>query len=545
MKPTAAEIQKEYTRGVRYKESLGRHGMFRQNEINERVYSGDQWHGAGCGEERPLVRQNVIRRIADYKMATVGADPITVTFSAQGIPDTPEMREALLNWRNGEDTVLADTGDELNRSAAILSDHFSYTAERLKFDDLKQRVMLDAYITGTGILYTYWDDRLKTGLFADHARKQPIKGDIVSEILHVDRVFLGDPTVEDLQEQPYLIIAQRKRTEALRQTARQYGGSRQDAIRPDSDDTASGLQKATVLTRLWKEWDEDGNCRVWGMQVCGNAVVRPKWCLGVRLYPLAMFRWSTRTKSGYGESEITHLIPNQIAINRMMTAGVWATMMNGMPIMVVNGDVVTQPITNDPGQIVSVYGSGEDVDRAIRYVEPPAYSSQFESGISMLISDTLSQSGANGVLLGDVNPNNASAILAVRESSSKPMQLIRNRFYSFCEDVARIWAEFFVCMYGRRPLRVRNAGGFRYCDFDGERCADMLFSVKVDVEESVARDHETTLQILGMLLEAGVINAEQYIGRLPEGTIPKQRRLLQELQEQAKTGETQKEEETA
>ena len=163
----------------------------------------------------------------------------------------------------------------------------------------------------------------------------------------------------------------------------------------------------------------------------------------------------------------------------------------------------------------------------------------------MLISDTLSQSGANGVLLGDVNPNNASAILAVRESSSKPMQLIRNRFYSFCEDVARIWAEFFVCMYGRRPLRVRNAGGFRYCDFDGERCADMLFSVKVDVEESVARDHETTLQILGMLLEAGVINAEQYIGRLPEGTIPKQRRLLQELQEQAKTGETQKEEETA
>ena len=144
------------------------------------------------------MRQNVIRRIADYKMATVGADPITVTFSAQGIPDTPEMREALLNWRNGEDTVLADTGDELNRSAAILSDHFSYTAERLKFDDLKQRVMLDAYITGTGILYTYWDDRLKTGLFADHARKQPIKGDIVSEILHVDRVFLGDPTVEDL-----------------------------------------------------------------------------------------------------------------------------------------------------------------------------------------------------------------------------------------------------------------------------------------------------------------------------------------------------------
>lgn len=537
-KITAEQIQREYADGVRYKQGRGKHGMQLQNEINERFYIGDQWHGAGCGEERPLVRQNVIKRIADYKMSVVGADPIAVTFTAEGVPETVEMRRGIADWRAGTATADCDTETALCRTAAALSDHFACTAERLKFDDLKQRVMLDAYVTGTGILYTYWDDRLKTGLFADHDRKQPIKGDIVAEVLHIDRVFLGDPGVEDWQAQPYILIAQRKSVEQLKRTAQHYGGSGWQQLRPDSDlPTDNAPPKTTVLTRFWKECGEDGVCRVWGMQVAGNAVIRPKWCLGIQLYPLASFRWCTRNGCGYGESEITHLIPNQIAINRMVTAGVWAMMMTGMPIMVVNGDVVTQPITNDPGQIIPVYGSGEDVDRAIRYVEPPAYSSQFEAGISTLISDTLSQAGAGGVVLGDVNPNNASAILAVREASVQPLQLIRNRFFAFCEDVARIWADFWVSMYGRRPLRLRSPYGSRYCDFDGDSCADMLFSVKVDVEESVTKDQNVTLQILNKLFEAGVITAGQYVSRLPDGCIPKQRRLIEELREQGETEE--------
>ncbi len=193
---TAQQVQIEYTRGVAYKQGCGRHGMFRQNEINERFYLGDQWHGAGCGDDRPLVRQNVIKRIADYKMSVVGADPVSVTFSAAGVAQDNASREQMERWRAGElpDTCDADTYSR--RVAEALSDHFSDTAERLKFEDLKQRVMLDAYITGTGILYTYWDDRLDTGLYADDARKQPIRGDLQSEILHVDNVYLGDPSVE-------------------------------------------------------------------------------------------------------------------------------------------------------------------------------------------------------------------------------------------------------------------------------------------------------------------------------------------------------------
>ncbi len=537
-KITPAQVQGEYTAGVRYKQGVGRHGMFRQNEINERFYLGDQWHGAGCGEDRPLVRQNVIKRIADYKMAVVGSDPIAVTFSAEGVPDTALMRQDLKQWRDGVAVVESDRDVLRNRLAGMLSDHFAVTADRLKFDDLKQQVMLDAYITGTGILYTYWDDRLDTGLYADAAHTTPIRGDIVSELLHVDQLILGDPTVEELQNQPYVLIAQQSGVGALQRTARRYGCREWKQIKADSrtGTFADAHPKATVLTRFWKECDENGVTQVWGMQVCGNIVVRPPWCLGLRLYPLAAFHWCTRHGCGYGESEIVHLIPNQIAINRMLTASVWATMMTGMPIMVVNGDVVTQPITNDPGQVIPVYGSGEDVERAIRYVDPPAFSSQFNSGISNLISETLSQAGVSGVVLGDVRPNNAAAILTVRDAAVKPMQLIRNRFYAFCEDVARIWAEFWVTMYGHRPLCVQNENGSRYCDFDGDACKKMLFAVKADVSESVTGDQSASLQILNRLLDGGVITARQYISRLPAGSIPGQRRLLQELCQAEKEG---------
>lgn len=84
--PTPAGIFREYERGVRYKNGLGAKGLYEQNRINERFFIGDQWRGVRVGGDRPLVRHNIIKRIADYKMAVVGAAPLTVTYTADGDP---------------------------------------------------------------------------------------------------------------------------------------------------------------------------------------------------------------------------------------------------------------------------------------------------------------------------------------------------------------------------------------------------------------------------------------------------------------------------
>ena len=415
-------VYEEYRAGVRYKTGLGERGIYRQNEINRRFFGGDHWHGARCGGERPLVRHNLIRRIGEYKMAAIGAGPVAVNFTADGIADTVALRE--MTYRN---RALASRGElpalpfeqEIGLVTAALSSYFEVTAERVGLDALRADVLRNAYCTGTGILYTYWDDRVRTGQYADEGRTAPITGDIACEVLDVENVYFGDPTITDLQQQPYVVIAARRSVSELRRMAKRYGRSADEiaAIRPDRDEfTPSGEpedeKKALLLTKFYKQYDKHGEARLYGVQVCRGVTIRPAWELGIRVYPLCMFRWDSLPDCVYGQSEITHLIPNQIAVNRMLTASVWAMLMQGMPTLLVNGDTIRQPVTNDPGQVVRVFGSGEDMRDAMHYVDPPQFSTAVSAEIESLIHHTLAQSGANAVSLGDVDPENTTSLLS-------------------------------------------------------------------------------------------------------------------------------------
>ena len=548
---TPQSVWQEYESGRRFKSGLGELGLYEQNRRNERFFVGDQWHGAKCGGERPLVRHNVIKRIGDYKMATVGAAPLSVVYSAEGVPQTAALRERVRQRRQALQGMpmfdaagnSADEAVEVNLVMSAMSDYFKITAERVKFEDRKMQVLEDAYVRGTGYLYTYWDPTVETGMYADVARTTPIKGDIQTEALDVENVYMGDPTSGDIQSQPYILVVQRRSVAELRRIARQNGVHEAllCEITPDretaymagdrSSNEPDDSRKATVITRFWKEQDKAGRIAVKAIQVCRGVAIRPIWELGVRVYPFAAFMWQRRKNCAYGDSEVTHLIPNQIAINRMLTASVWAVMMMGIPMTVVNGDVVSGEISNDPGQVLRVYGSAEEVSSAVRYVDPPHFSPRFAENIEELITNTLKQSGANDAALGDIKPDNTSAILAVREAAMLPMQTVQNRFYSFVEDVARIWAEFWIAKYGQRQLKVEDDGGVWYLPFDGDRFAHLALSAKVDVGSVGLWSEAQTMATLDHLLAEKVITPEQYLKRLPKGIVADVNGLIRELQE--------------
>lgn len=526
-------VQEQYRAGVRYKAGLGERGLYRQNELNERFYAGDQWHGAACGNDRPLVRHNVIRRIGEYKMAAVGAGPIAVNFSADGLWDTQPGRDRVRELRRAaaSGAIPALTAAEAaDLTLSALSGYFATTAERVGLDTLVARVMKNAYCTGTGVLYTYWDDAVSTGLFADEGRTVPLTGDIACEVLDIGQVYFGDPSEENVQAQPYILIAQRRSVRDLRRLAALAGRPEDEvtAIRPDREGQPPAGEpeeagKALLLTKFYKE---AGSLKA--VQVCGDVTVRPAWDMGVRLYPVSVFRWETRPACAYGDSEVTWLIPNQIAINRMLTASVWAVLMQGMPTLLVNGDVIDGPVTNDPGQVIRVFGSGDDLNSAMRYVDPPTFSSALSGTAATLISDTLVQSGATAAALGDVSPDNTSAIVAVREASLLPLQTVRTRWYAFYEDVARVWAEFWVNAYGDRPLRVEDENGVWYLPFSGGDYRDLVIRAKVDVGAANLWSESQSIVTLDALLERGVITPEQYLRRLPRGTVPDVDGLLRE-----------------
>ena len=511
----------EYEAGRRFKEEMyGGKGLYAQNRKNERFYAGDQWYGAAVGGDRPLVSLNVIKRIADYKTAMVGAAPVAVSYSAEGEP-TGEYSD----------------GGEVSRMTEALGKYYRSTAERVKLSACAEEALLRAFISGTGILYTAWDPGVETGLFADSRRTEKITGDIVTEVLDVENFYLGDPTCDDIRKQPYITVAQRRSVDSLRAEAKANGKGEEvlSAIVPDRDTSymAGDLSekeptdsaKATVLTKFFRR---DG--RVWAVRCVRTAVIKDEWDTGLRVYPFSVMLWNKRAGCGYGESEIASLIPNQIAINRMATAGVWANMMTGMPITVVNDEIITGSVSNEPGQVIYAHGDGAARD-AIGYVVPPSIPSCYAEGLTRLINDTLTQSGANDAALGDIDPDNTSAIVAVREAATLPLQSVRNRYYQFIEDNARIWAEYWVMLYGRRSLKLTDDSGSNYTEFDGNRWQELVLRVRVDVGAATLWSEAQSVKTLDGLLSGGIITPSQYIKRLPKGYVPDAGDLVRELEE--------------
>ncbi len=537
-KPTTApaEIKSEYKKGTEFKASLGDKGIFDQTKRNERFYIGDQWHGAKTGNERPLVRRNIIKRIGEYKMSVVTAAPISVNYSADGIPNTVDMQDDAETVKqemlDGNVPSGAPEAPEISAVTAAMSDYFKVTAERLKFDTKKEQVLRNAYISGTGLLFTYWDDSVETGLYADNSRTKAIRGDIACEVLDVENVVFGDPNNEDIQSQPYIIIVQRRDYEDVKREARKNGLTDAD-IKSDKaeeagynsgdrgDSEPEDSRRVTVYTKIYKEWDRDDKTfHVMAVRVTEKTYVRKPWDLRVKRYPVAKFCWERRRSSAYGESEITYLIPNQIAINRALTAAVWGLMANGMPIMLVNGDVVTDPVTNDPGQIIKVYGESTDVANAVKYIQPPTAIPQYQNVVNDLCTNTLSDSGANDAALGNLRPDNAAAIIQMREAATAPMQVYMNRFYDFVEDVARIWADFWLNLYGDRQMQLKDRNGTQYLPFRAERYRSLLITARVDVGAATMYSEAVVVETLNNLLSAGLISFDQFLERIPSGLIP-------------------------
>lgn len=521
MKTDISAIFEEYNRAKRYKESLGKKGLYRQTEINTRFYSGDQWYGVEGGNERPLVRHNIIKRIGDFKMSQTANGEPQVTYFAQGVNREKEKRD-IKSVLSGEGFFEGEVGEnEINAVCRALGEHFRTTCERVDLNSLTARVLRDAYISGTGVLYTYFDGDADTGIKEDG---RSVKGDIACEVLDIRDVYFGAAGEPDIEAQPYIIFAALTDIGAATRQAKSHGTlSAVQDLKPDEDG------KILTLTKLFKVYDETG-VSVHCVKVTEKGVLRRQYNTRLHRYPLSVFRFSEGNACAYGESEITYLIPNQIAINRMITAGVWSNIAMGMPIMVVNGDTVTGEVSNDPGQVIKIFGTNEDVAGAVKYVAPPEFSAQ--GAAQTLIETTLTQSGANPAALGDGQANNASAISRLQSAALMPLNVLKWRYREYLCRTAQIWADFWLNLYGSRKIRIEDENGTWYFPFNASRYRDVSIAAAVKIGEKEQFSGEQKAAALGELFEKGVITASQYVSRLPEGLIPKKQELLAAIGEE-------------
>lgn len=541
----------EYKKGTEYKNSIGEKGIHEQAKKNERFYIGDQWYGVNCGNDKPLVRRNIIKRIGEHKISVLCSAPVIVNYSAEGIPDTVDLEEQKKEINNsfmqGNEQNGNASAAEISIVMSAMSDYFNATSERVKFGDKCTLVCKKAFTSGTGLLYTYWDSDILTGLYADESKTSAIKGDVACEVINVENVVFGDPNNPDVQSQPYIIIARRRHVSDVRREARANGVSSADIdkIVPDGVDyynenagergeqEPTDSKRVTELTKLYKEYKKDGTYTIMAVRMTEKAFVRKPWDMKLRLYPVSKFNWENRDSCVYGDSEVTYLIPNQIAINRALTAAVWGAMAAGMPKLIVNGDIVTGPVTNDPGEIIRVHGEFDDVAGAMRYVQPPNFGSVFQNLVNDLAGNTLSDSGANEAALGDLRPDNAAAIIQMREAALQPLQIRQNFFYSFIEDTARIWAEFWLNYYGRRNLKIKDKKGTWYLPFESTRYSKLFVTAKIDVGAATLFSESVTIATLNSLRSSGMISDMEYFERVPKGSIPDITGLIEARKQQA------------
>ena len=273
-------IVDEYLKGSDFKASLGAKGIFEQTKINERFYIGDQWYGAKCGNDRPLVRYNIIKRIATYKISQILNIPLAVNFSAEGVAFDDEKS----NEFSFEDENVTDS--EINYMMLKFDSYYNTTAERVKLYDLNEKILRKAYISGTSVLYTYWDDTLRVGDFKENDGTKSITGDICSEVLDIENIVFGDPYCESVEKQPYIILKSSKDKESVLREARLMGASLETL---DSISACAKDDKIDVYTKLYKEYKKGVGYTIKSVKVCEKAVIRSSFDTCLSLYPVALF----------------------------------------------------------------------------------------------------------------------------------------------------------------------------------------------------------------------------------------------------------------
>ena len=144
----------------------------------------------------------------------------------------------------------------------------------------------------------------------------------------------------------------------------------------------------------------------------------------------------------------------------------------------------------------------------------------------------LADNGANDAALGNLRPDNATAIVQAREAAIAPMQMYQNRFYSANEDVARIWADFWISLYGKRSIKINNNGNTEYMVFDAERYKDLVITARIDVGASTLWSEAVSIANLGNLLTAQQIDFIEYLERIPKGLIPNVNGLINTRKQQ-------------
>lgn len=513
MRKTKTYLQ--YEAGRAYKRRIG---LYETVDRNERYYRGEQWEGGAGERSLPHPVFNIVRRVTDYLVGAVAGGKLSLTYSDEGLPLQPTKELA----------------ERMRESLTLLERHMAYRWENCRMDRTVYRLLLDAAISGDGVLYCSWE------------RGGGYGGEVRTVRWDTCELYAADMNRADIQSQEYIILAGRESVRALRREAREAGISSETVskIRSDAVMSAEAIgravpeledeeqAKATVLLKFWKEGGE-----VWLEKSTAEVVIR-RAATGLRLYPVAHFNWMPTHGSLHGTSPVSGMIANQRFINRAY-AMVMKHMTDTAFSKVVYDKSRIPEWTNEVGEAIAAVGG--DLGGAVQVVGVGEMQGGYMELIENAIAMTKEMAGATDTVLGSAQANNTSAILALQEASRTALRQVSAAFAQCLEDLADIWADMLCTGYeGVRSLPYTENGERVLGTVDLGLLREAMIRARVEVGDLTQYSASGTQNALDRLLEGGHITLKQYLEQLPAGILPMRGRLLSEIEdsEQEKGGET-------
>ncbi|MPN02123.1 hypothetical protein SDC9_149336 [bioreactor metagenome] len=187
--------------------------------------------------------------------------------------------------------------------------------------------------------------------------------------------------------------------------------------------------------------------------------------------------------------------------------------------------------TNEIGEAIAVNGPTESA--ALR-IEPGTLQSGFLDVISLTLSVTKELLGATDAALGNVRPENTSAIIALQQASGIPLENQRRGLYETVERLGMIWLDFVLNYYDSSRVFMYTENGVQKGEvLTHQGLNEVLFDCRVDVGASSYWSELAAVTTLDNLLASGKISFEQYLKRLPDGFIPAKDELISEIKAHA------------
>jgi hypothetical protein len=307
------------------------------------------------------------------------------------------------------------------------------------------------------------------------------------------------------------------------------------------DEQSNEQNYCTVLLKMWPQ---DGT--IYARKSTQSVVFRKDWNTDLHRYPLASMQWTPRKNSCHGEAEATELIPNNIAINKLMATMILWTMLNAYPKAIYDNQRI-KAWSNNITQAIPVEG---DIQNVAMYLQPNGLPACVQNLFELLVQTTKDMAGANETALGDNSiTKTAAGIIALQKATELPMSPNKRRFAQWVEDIGLIWLDFWLSKYTvGRVLMVERKNPETKQDetvpmtFDGSLYNQYTFGLKIDVGASTQWSEVASIQTLDALLEKGLINFKQYLERQYSGLIPKRQELIDDIEEQEQQAQMQTEE---